>query len=324
MKLFCFLIVLFFINLNLYSEKNCVYFDHLNRKITVKTLNQIPTKFKKLARCGVYKDQNNLNKPENISLSGHKRKASFITDFGSVNLRWTADQERYFPSKVKKSVLNSFKTFSKTIRNSEFYTVLKDQNLNWEIVFINDKIPLSQIPSHILNGCHPGWMTPPANIYILTPKIAIGCNMNKKVDNTSTQKQFSAKALEKTLIHEFGHVVENAISKNFNDRFRAEGFARWFETFASKNSPFLNKSSLINQNKKYAKYSYIEKPSNFSFKGSYTDYARAFMFFHVLEDLKGTHSILDYYSNFSNQNFHSYLDKRYKIDDKYILNNYLK
>lgn len=223
-----------------------------------------------------------LAKPQEIELVGNVRREIINSSLGTISVRWPRKIEGLFGRTPLRALSDAAQTVSKALARGSIPTELQRLNLPWQVIFLDEDLPELQIPSYLISNCHPGWMTGPANIYIVGQRVAGGCQ------STKVGLGVADAVLTEVLIHEMGHAVEHALlGKNFgNDRMRAEGFATWFANYASQFSSTLNRKSSDEKMKVAARYSIQGNPS-FVFQGSYFDYQRAALIFRVVEDRKG-------------------------------------
>ena len=161
-------------------------------------------------------------------------------------------------------------------------------------MFLDENLPESQIPMQLVERCHPGWMTPPNNIYIAAQRVAEGCHgMPSKSSSVADSE------LAEVIIHELGHVVDyNLLKESFgSSRMRAEGFATWFEIHAARYSSLVSESQLRERTYRLARRSLRESPQMYQFRGSAEDYARASMYFTAIENRRGVQGIIDVYKH---------------------------
>jgi len=225
--------------------------------------------------------QDYLAKPADIALSGNVRREIINSPLGPISVKWPRKTESLFGRTPLKALSDAALTVSKALARGSVPTELQRLNLPWQVVFLDEDLPELQIPAYLISNCHPGWMTAPANVYIVGQRVAGGCQ------STRVGQGVADAELTEVLIHEMGHAIEHAfLGQNFgNDRMRAEGFATWFANYASQFSSLLNRR-VSDEKLKLAAKQAIQQSPQFNFQGSYLDYQRAASIFRVIEDRK--------------------------------------
>lgn len=235
--------------------------------------------------------ESELAKPEDINLKGNIRVADITSSVGRIELRWPRSVEQLFGKTPERAMVDAAVAVSRALKASAFPGPVQNLNQEWSIVFIDADQPTSQIPMALISSCHPGWMTPPANIYIVAQKAANFCS-GQKVSSSLADSR-----LAQVLIHEMGHAVDyQLLQEQFGrNRMRAEGFASWFEQYASDYSGVIPRGSVKSYYTGMAKES-LASSGQFTFSGSASDYARASLFFSAVEDRRGIPGILAIYA----------------------------
>ncbi len=259
---------------------------------------------------------NQLVLPRDMELSGGERREVLSSDIGEIELRWERKIERFFVRTPERAVLEVARIVRRVLSSGAFPSTFSKFKLDWSVVFFDEHIPSGQIPLTILNGCHPGWMVgdgKSAHIYIRAKALAAGCDGQTRKDNSIAES-----ALIQVLLHEFGHGVEHVLvgSARGVDRLRAEGFATWFEQYASAYSSDLNQSEVRARLKKLSQYKAENGPGLSHFDGSPYDYAYASMIFLAIEDRFGVRGLLDLYRIMQGKGvpFLKAVDQRYRWD----------
>lgn len=280
-------------------EKNCLYMDHNGKIHQASSPNEIPSSFRKNAKCG---SQNQyLANPQDIPLEGSVRREDMSTSVGRVELRWPRKAEVLFGRTPNRALLDVARTLSRVLNQSGFPTLIQNLNLQWKVVFLDEKLPEAQIPMSLVSNCHPGWMTPPGNIYIVAQRVVAGCSGAKSPSTSVADGE-----LADVLLHEMGHAVEYQLlldqfggNRQFGgDRLRSEGFATWFEQYAADFSSVVNARLIKERWSHAARESFRKNPSPaFSFTGTGTaeDYGRASMFFTAIVNRRGIKGLMDVY-----------------------------
>ena len=304
------------------EKLNCFYLDEKGVFKQASSQNEIPHKYRSKASCqavrkrgparDLYSNRPSkstksnkakpasstrggyLAQPDEIDLKGNIRREDISTSLGRVKLRWPRSVEAMFGRTPLRAVTDAARTVSRATRTAAFPAHIQNLQLEWKIVFMDENLPETQIPHYLIQNCHPGWMTPPANIYIVAQRIAENCGTTRKRASVADSD------LTEVLIHEMGHVLEfNLLGNSFgSDRFRAEGFATWFEVHAAKYSSIVNESKLKRRTKLNAQFFYKTYGDNLTqetFRGGAPSYARAAMYFWTIADQKGLRTLFELY-----------------------------
>ncbi|MGI6523673.1 MAG: hypothetical protein ACOX2O_00025 [Bdellovibrionota bacterium] len=307
-----------------YAKIGC-YMDSRNR-FNVKLLSDVPQQYKASATQGSMfaatvlqniqrAGETQLAKPDEIDLEGTVRQVNMSSAVGRIKLRWPRKVELLFGRTPERAMAEAANTVSRTLKQAGFPTKLRTLNMEWNVVFMDEEMSETQIPAYLRQNCHPGWMTPPSNIYIVAQRVATGCSGRSAPSNSVTDAK-----LAEVLLHEMGHAVEaQLLGSNFGgDKMRAEGFATWFEMFAARQSSLVSSSALQSENRALAKRSIAQSPNEFRFSGSAEDYARASLYFQAVVSRRGVKGLMDVYDTMlsSGVDFLSALKSRMYWSDK--------
>ena len=271
------------------AEEVCIYQSRDGGIKQVNSLTAVPEEFRSFARCFKSKENPYLAKPQEIQLSGNIRRELLNSPVGPINLRWPRKIEGLFGRTPLRAMTDASQTVSKALKRSSVPGVLQKLNLEWQVIFLDTDLPETQIPAYLISNCHPGWMTPPANIYIVGQRVAGGCGGSTASAGVADSK------LTEVLVHEMGHAVEYALlegMENPPERMRKEGFATWFESYAAEFSSLMNRREIDLKLKDAAKSSIRANPT-FNFQGSGEDYARAAIYFRVIEHKRGAQRVFE-------------------------------
>lgn len=257
--------------------------------------------------------KNILAAPDEISLKGTVRSDSIATSLGRMEVRWPITVEKLFGRTPVRALTEAASAANRTLMKGGFPIGLNRVSPTWNVVFMDENIPEKQVPTSLISNCHPGWYTPPGNIYIVAQRVASGCG--PKTEKVS--HDVSDTLLARVLVHEIGHGIEfKLLGANMgNDRMRGEGFATWFERQAS------NFSSMM-QREVYEEYYHRAALTGLSqgalreFKGSSEHYAAASMVFSVIESKKRINGIIKIYDliNQKSLSFESSLKESHGLD----------
>lgn len=276
----------------------CAYRNESGRVVQVKSPDAIPQKFRGAAKCFYESSQNSetLAAPSEIALEGSQREEDMNTSVGRIHLRWERKSEKLFGRTPVRAMSDAANTLSRVLKNPAFPSTIQGLSQEWQIVFIGENIPSAQIPMQLITNCHPGWMTPPANIYIVSERAAGGCG------GARSSTSVADSTLTEILLHEMGHAVEYRLLEGRDqagDRARAEGFATFFSMIAARYSSILSPSSMESKEKELAKMAIMSSPNSFNFQGTGPDYARAAMYFLALEQKLGLRAVTEVYATIS-------------------------
>jgi len=276
----------------------CVYQTRAGELRQAESLREVPREYKSSAQCGQSKENNYLAKPEEIKLDGNIRTEILNSTVGTIRLRWPRKVESLFGRTPLRAMTDAANTLGRALKNNAFPIRIQNLNLEWNVVFMDESMPQGQIPTSLVTNCHPGWMTPPANIYIVAERVAGGCGSARSSTSVADS------TLSQVLIHEMGHAAEYYLldQKGSMDRVRAEGFATWFERYASQYSSILNGSQISAQHFQAARYSFRENPGAWQFQGTFEDYARASLYFSAMMSPRGLQGLSDVYELMRSKN----------------------
>ncbi len=285
------------------DKELCIFINEKGVMQQTASRDLVPARFRNSAKCFQEKSLNKdlpktgdtLAKPEEITLKGNVRKDSIATSVGRIELRWPRKVELLFGRTPQRAMAEAGATLSRVLKKPGFPSALQSLDLDWNVVFLDEELPDQQIPAFLVSNCHPAWMTPPANLYVVGQRVAAGCGNQKSVSNQVADAQ-----LMQVLLHEMGHAVEYKLleGKGALDRMRAEGFACWFEQYASGFSSLIPSGSVKSFYTALARESFKESPGIFLFQGSGFDYARAALYFRLVEERRGVPGVVSLYKQF--------------------------
>jgi len=284
----------------------CMYTDSRGVIQQVQSKNSVPLDFQQSARCFPVQKGRYLAPPDQVEISGSERRVEMSSSVGRITLRWPRTSERLFGRTPERAMADAARAVSRALRSSGFPAKVQNLDLQWNVVFMDAELPGTQVPSYLVNNCHPAWMTPPANIYVVSQRVAAGCGGAPPPRPSEVDAQ-----LAEVLIHEMGHAVEAQIMgarfARDRDRMRSEGFATWFEAYASDFSSVIRRGSVRDKHFQAARHSINASPEQFFFRGSGGDYARASMYFHAIVDRTSIRRLMSVYDRMERDNL-NFLD----------------
>ena len=251
---------------------------------------------KKLEQSG---GASSLAKPSEMALEGTERREVISTPLGKMHLRWPRKIETLFGRTPIRAMADAARTVSRAIRRAGFPARVQNTKLEWQVVFLDENLSGKQIPGNLVSNCHPAWMTPPANIYIVGQRVAAGCG-----GGSAPRGNVADGKLASVLIHELGHAVEHYTLSSYQNRdpmhiykMRAEGFASWFEQYGSDLSRMVKRGEVTSRYRAWARQSFKQAPdvNRWRFQGTPYDYARASMYFKAMQEKRGINGIMDVY-----------------------------
>ncbi|MCB0322352.1 MAG: hypothetical protein KDD69_02230 [Bdellovibrionales bacterium] len=277
------------------ADQSCIYRAHSGEMRQVGSIHQVPNRYRSQAQCSdtsVAAPSNHLARPQDIELEGNLRREDMSSSIGRIQLRWPRSVETLFGKNPLRATAESAQVVSRALRTAAFSTPIQSLNLDWQIVFMDANLPQAQIPTQLISNCHPGWMTPPANIYIVGQRVAAGCGGER-----SSVTSVADSRLAEVLVHEMGHAVEYHLlgDRPQFDRMRAEGFATWFEMHAAEYSSLISATEIRRRTHQLARVALQQSPDRFTFTGSGEDYARASMYFVAVVDKRGVRGLMEVY-----------------------------
>jgi hypothetical protein len=270
----------------------CMYVAGNGSLVQVNGLDKVPAKYRPTARCLTEKVQSapgELAAPQDIKLDGNVRKVSLATALGRMELRWPRKVELLFGRTPERALQDAAGAVNRLLQRG-FPAVFRESP-DWRVVFMDEELPESQIPQYLVSNCHPAWMTPPANIYVVAQRVAAGCT-GEKVKSSVADGELAS-----VLIHEIGHAVEFQLTGGADpsDRARAEGFASWFESVGSDYSAEAGKGVTRSRYIKAAKLNFSPERAQM-FGGGFEDYAVASMQFFAIVNRRGIPGLVRVYN----------------------------
>ena len=269
------------------AQADCRYLDSNNQLRSVASIEDVPREKRRFATCF---DQQLLAAPDEMELEGNIRKEVLSTSIGRIELRWPRSAESVLKSTPRRTVAKAAGLVARAVRSGAFPQEMKSSDTEWKVVLIDEIAPELPIPSFLALNCHPGWMLPPADVYLVAQRLSSSCSKDFQRSETEADTQFLS-----VLVHEFGHVLEHNFFGEIypRERMRSEGFATWFERYVLDKTG-ADTPGLKEYFSKRLEYSLKQKPQ-FYFQGTGLDYARAASYFKAVQErfqLRGVFRIL--------------------------------
>ena len=275
------------------TREICTYQTSSGQVKHVDTLSRVPVTYRATTICQPVVTGQYLAAPDEVELGASKRKTSLSSALGRIELTWPREVERLFGRSPERAVIDAAYSVSRALKSAAFPPRVRIFDREWKIVFMDEKLPETQIPQGLVSSCHPAWMTPPTNVYVVAQRVAEGCGGSDR----AVEKSVADAQLAQVLIHEMGHAVEAMLleDKFGGDRMRAEGFASWFEQYAADFSGVIPRGTVSAYYRKLAAQNLSQYPGDFVFDGSAASYARASMIFAAVVDRRGVGGLMDLY-----------------------------
>jgi hypothetical protein len=278
-------------------KEECFYSDAAGNIRTVRSRDQIPPDALMSAKCFSPKKAEEATRswmasPEEITLEGNARKVDMASSLGPVQLRWVRKAERLFGRTPERAVAEAMSTTSRALFAGRFPSQVRENLKDWKIVFMDEDVPEEQIPMALITNCHPAWMTPPSNIYLVSQRIVAGCGGQQTINAATADVE-----LTKVLLHEIGHVVEYRLLEEMQsgDRARAEGFATWFAAYAADHSALIGGGKVRKRDLEVARNALSQGLVTQYFQGTEYDYMAASLPFHAIQKVRGVTAIFSVY-----------------------------
>lgn len=298
------------------SERElCLYRSSDGRLVQVNSRSDIPEQFRASARCFAPRVGEHLAQPDEVNLSGNLRQIEMTSSLGRIKLRWPRKVEKLFGRTPERAMADAAQTASRVLKRGSFPPSIQTLTVEWNVVFMDEELPETQIPHYLISNCHPAWMTPPANLYVVSQRVVAGCSGGNGSTSSINDGQ-----LAQVLLHEIGHVIEfNLLEGRMGgDRLRAEGFASWFEQYSSDFSSVIPSGKAKSFYLSLARQGFNRNPDLLQFSGGAEDYARASMIFHAIVERRNVSGLVDVYQGMlqSNVGFFDAIEKTLGWDMK--------
>lgn len=264
---------------------SCAYLTEKGEVHSAKTLKDVPRSFRSKAVC---KDSEPREIPqtEAVKLDGNQRESSFGTDLGRMDVRWLRESERCFGTNPARVIAKAASAVNRAIKGGRFLPEIKTERRDWSLILVDRASAVSQFPMALSLGGHPGFMVPPNQIYIVVDAVAPDCRPSAENDA----------ALLRVLLHEMGHVLDFALMDGVStssERKRSEGFASWFEGYASKNVSEIPQGAIAEEYRQFVRDA--DSVGEVEFSGSARDYGVAELEFETIVSKKGISGLMSLY-----------------------------
>lgn len=273
------------------NAEECLYRRGDGSVATAASIALVPAAYKASAQC--LSSDSGMVKPSEVDLKGNLRKELISTALGRVTLRWPRSVETIFGRSPINAMTDAMNAASRALKSTSFDPSIQSMFIDWDVVFMDENLPSYQIPQELVSNCHPGWMTPPGNIFIVAQRAAKQCSGGE------VSKSEADARLAQVLIHEVGHAVEAKLLMTHPapfDRMRAEGFASWFEQYATDYSGLIGRGKVRREYMEVARQVFAQTKSPYvQFQGRYEDYARASTLFGGIAESKSVRDLMKVY-----------------------------
>ena len=279
------------------AEEVCIYPSGDSIK-QVRSRSEVPAELRSLARCFSAGQNDYLARPQDIELGNAVRSEDVNSTVGRIRLRWPRKVESVFGRTPLRALTDAANTLGRTLQKPGFPSELQKLHIDWDVVFLDADLPETQIPSKLVRNCHPGWMTPPASIYIVAQRVAGQCKPGERLSRVADPQ------LTRVLLHEMGHAVEYFLldGAQLQDKERAEGFATWFEQLSAGKAAKLDSKAIQSENKRVTQNAIASGRSGEVFGGTHEDYARASLPFTVITQRRGLGTLMRIYARMAEKN----------------------
>ncbi len=283
------------------SKEACVFVTRAGKVEQVLGREKVPREYQAQAKCfgerGEVQQKSartpEMAAPSEVKLEGAQRHVDMASSVGRIRLRWPRSAEVLFGQTPERAMASAARAVSRALKQSAFPPRIRTLDLDWEVVFMDQEVPAEQIPQALISNCHPGWMTPPSNIYIVAQRVVAGC---ATTEAERKRKPGGDAQLAEVLIHEMGHVVEFQLAgaQFGGDRMRAEGFATWFQWYAADFAEGLRGGGSRELMHGWARQA-LARGEDAPFHGSAADYARAGTYIEALVERRGVAGLVATY-----------------------------
>ena len=269
----------------------CIYTNASGSIVQTNSRKEVPSQFRTAAKCFAPKTAQTMAAPAEVKLEGSARREDIASALGPIQLRWARSVEGMFGRTPQRAMREASQAISRVLRQSGVPSEFSNLRLEWDVVFMDEEVPDKQIPLQLVTNCHPAWMIPTANVYVVAQRVLAGCNGAQ-----ARQSRIGDEQLIDVLLHEMGHAVEFQLlgQRQNSEQAMAEGFATWFAEYASRYSDVARGSGIYSIYKQAARQRLAQ--SGASFDGSMSAYALAAAPYHAITARRGLGGVMQVYT----------------------------
>ena len=272
------------------DQEVCLYTSSNGSLVQTNSRKQVPVQYRSAAKCFTPKTAQTMAAPAEVKLEGSVRREDISSALGAIKLRWARSVEGMFGRTPQRAMREAAQAISRVLKQSGVPSEFSNLKLEWDVVFMDEEVPDTQIPLQLVTNCHPAWMIPQANVYVVAQRVIAGCN-----GTAAKQSRVGDQQLIDVLLHEMGHAIEFQLlgQRQNNEQAVAEGFATWFAEYSSRYSDVARGSKLYEIYKQAARQRLAQ--SGISFDGTMSAYALAAAPFHAITARKGLAGVMQVY-----------------------------
>jgi len=189
-----------------WSLPSCRYVDRNNAAHLVDSVQEAPIQYRDRVECEGDAGKA-LVPPEEVKMRGAVGKTVVRTEMGSFEVRWPRSIEQCFGKSPARATAEAAAALNRALKSAWFADSVKYSRQDWSLVFTDHATALREFPLAISRGGHPGFMVPPASIYLIADVISPGCAKGGVADG----------ALIQVLLHEMGHRLSTTTGSGRRD-----------------------------------------------------------------------------------------------------------
>ena len=269
----------------------CIYTNAAGSIVQTNSRKDVPSQFRNTSKCFTPKNANTMVAPAEVKLEGSVRHEDIVSALGPIKLRWARSVEGMFGRTPQRAMREAAQAIGRVLKQSGVPSEFSNMRLDWDVVFMDEEVPDTQIPLQLVTNCHPAWMVPTASVYVVAQRVLAGC-----MGAQARQSRIGDEQLIDVLLHEMGHAIEFQLlgRRQNNDQAMAEGFATWFAEYASRYSDVARGSGIYSLYKRAARERFGQ--SGLGFDGTMAAYALAAAPYHAITARKGLSGVMKVYT----------------------------